>query len=212
MAKSKLDMPAGIIARKQRSGKTYFYLQTKLIKGKRKEYPLGDDKKLAIEKYNNIIATKDINIPRENKTSLKYWDNKSLCAIIYKRAKNKNIDCTLTIEEIDALLEKSGGKCALTGIKFDMLNDKQYRTRPWIPSIDRIDNTRGYTIDNVRLIANAVNLALNEFGDDVFYKIAEGLILNMYGRRSKIGNLLRENRRRMLKTRSAPHQPKNLKT
>lgn len=40
-----------------------------------------------------------------------------------------------------------------------------------MPSIDRIDTTRGYTPDNVRLVCAAVNLALNQFGEGIFFRI-----------------------------------------
>lgn len=44
--------------------------------------------------------------------------------------------------------------------------------RPFAPSLDRIDAASGYTRDNVRLVCQAVNFALNAFGEDVFREIA----------------------------------------
>lgn len=40
------------------------------------------------------------------------------------------------------------GKCQVTGIPFDMLSARG----PFRPSIDRIDSSRGYEIDNVQLV------------------------------------------------------------
>ena len=44
--------------------------------------------------------------------------------------------------------------------------------RPYAPSLDRVDAASGYTRDNVRLVCQAVNFALNAFGEDVLREIA----------------------------------------
>lgn len=74
------------------------------------------------------------------------------------------------------LFEKSGGKCALTGIQFDCNFGSAYSRRPWAPSLDRIDSKIGYVEGNCRLVCVAVNTALNEWGLDVLRTIAEALL------------------------------------
>ena len=39
-------------------------------------------------------------------------------------------------------------------------------------SLDRIDSSKGYTVENCRLVCTAVNLAMNEWGEDVLERIA----------------------------------------
>ena len=72
-----------------------------------------------------------------------------------------------------ALYEAQGGRCALTGLRFDLrIVGNGKARRPFAPSLDRIDSTGGYTQDNVRLVCQAVNFALNAYGEDTFREIA----------------------------------------
>ncbi len=75
---------------------------------------------------------------------------------------------TLTFEPFNA----QAGRCALSGIPFDLrvVGVGQAR-RPFAPSLDRVDASGGYTRDNTRLVCQAVNFALNAFGEDVFREI-----------------------------------------
>jgi hypothetical protein len=74
--------------------------------------------------------------------------------------------------EFAAIVERAGGQCEVSGIAFSDHRPPGARVRPWVPSIDRIECTQGYSASNCRLVCAAVNLALNEFGTDVFTKIA----------------------------------------
>ena len=75
---------------------------------------------------------------------------------------------TLTFE----LFEAQGACCGLTGIGFDLrvVGGGQAR-RPFAPSLHRIDSSAGYTRDNTRLVCQAVNFALNAYGEDIFRDI-----------------------------------------
>ena len=76
-----------------------------------------------------------------------------------------------------ALYSAQGGRCALTGLPFDLRIIGTGKTRrPFAPSLDRIDSTGGYTRDNVRLVCQAVNFALNAYGEDTFREIAAATV------------------------------------
>lgn len=65
----------------------------------------------------------------------------------------------MTEELLQILMLEQGSKCALSGMKFD-IEDK------WLkPSLDRIDNTKGYTKNNVRLITWGLNHVRGDLSD-----------------------------------------------
>ena len=92
-----------------------------------------------------------------------------------KNSKEKGIICTLSKELIHDLLRDTPS-CVLTGIKFD-LRLKQYKlANPFRPSVDRIDCSRGYEPDNIRLVCVAINYALNEFGEATLRTICQAYL------------------------------------
>src|SRR5262245_20750804 len=85
------------------------------------------------------------------------------------RAAKNGLEFDLTMEWLQPRL--AAGYCELSGIKFDFSGNRNARTNPYIPSIDRIDNRRGYTQDNCRIICWALNLAFADWGEDCVRKI-----------------------------------------
>ncbi len=89
-----------------------------------------------------------------NSTDKGYWGNK--LTSIKAGCRQRGMDCTLTRKDLSDLYDKQNGKCAVTGR--DLL---KIRKKPELDtcSVDRIDNSRDYHIDNIRLITHQANLA-----------------------------------------------------
>ncbi len=144
----------------------------------RKEIPLGPTLKGALEKYQLLVASEDIgNVPVPSEVYVGLFKKMS------KSANIRGIGIHITEADVRKMVEDSGYRCAVSGIRFDMRQVEGMRIRPWIPSIDRIDASKPYQKDNCRVVCAAVNLALNQFGDDVFFVIAKSVVKRMTERR-----------------------------
>lgn len=91
---------------------------------------------------------------------------------VRERARAASIYCDLSADDIRALGNGQLWRCALTGTRFSLDRTDSARSRPFAPSIDRIRSGEGYTKTNCRIVCVAVNLALNEYGELVFRKLA----------------------------------------
>jgi hypothetical protein len=91
-----------------------------------------------------------------------------------QRSKKKKREFILTFDELKELAINTRGRCTLTNIQFSEVNPNNSRVRPFVPSLDRIDSSAGYSKDNCRLICAALNLALMDFGESVFNQLAVG--------------------------------------
>lgn len=92
------------------------------------------------------------------------------------RAPRRRLPFELSMADVRAIWSDQRGCCALTGIAFQCEPQAKYHKAPYAPSLDRIDNRKGYVLGNVRLVCVAVNFALGEWGEAVFADIAAGFL------------------------------------
>lgn len=89
-------------------------------------------------------------------------------------ASRRNIPFEISKEAISEKLEQQDWKCCRTGIPFDLSAGEG--RKPYGPSIDRIDNNIGYTIDNIQIVCSIYNLAKSDFVDDDVLALAYALV------------------------------------
>ena len=96
-------------------------------------------------------------------------------------AKARGIPHKLKPEEVFDLLVDAGFRCTVSGIEVAPPRkgkDESGQRDPWKMSVDRIDTRHGYTIDNVRIVCLAANLAMNEWGYDTMLRLARAVARN----------------------------------
>lgn len=89
-----------------------------------------------------------------------------------RNAKARGIEFKIKLDDLIARANASGWRCEVTGIPFSDEKRKGWLRRPYVVSIDRIDSAKGYEAKNIRLVVSAVNLAMNEWGLEIFDRIA----------------------------------------
>lgn len=94
-----------------------------------------------------------------------------------KRAKLKRLRFDLDFKWLERTHDRQGGRCALTNVEFVTHRAEGLARNPFAPSIDRISSRGGYLKRNCRLVCCAANLALGEWGEDVFARIAHGYVM-----------------------------------
>lgn len=90
------------------------------------------------------------------------------------RAAERKIPFDLANEWVQFQLDL--GVCELSGMKFEFALSGG-RPHPFAPSLDRIDNSKGYTKGNCRIILWCLNLALNTWGEDVMLPVWRAILL-----------------------------------
>jgi hypothetical protein len=84
-----------------------------------------------------------------------------------RKGRKKQHFGNITIEQIYNLWIHQNKKCALSGISVGFYDDGKNHTC----SIDRIDSSREYTIDNIQLVHKDVNLMKNKFDNQYFIEM-----------------------------------------
>ena len=100
-------------------------------------------------------------------------------AALKVRAKEKNYAFDLTADFLQELFDTTNGKCQQTGLDFDMTLGTKKNRNPLRPSVDRIDSSKGYTKDNVRVVLTLVNIAKSDFDDTVVNTVIEAWAKNL---------------------------------
>lgn len=125
----------------------------------------------------DTVGNEGINHPR-------YKGTEDIGSTYFSRLKQNAIQrhyrFDITIEDLQTLLKKQNYKCALTGMDIAI-----YAThnKEWTASVDRIDNTQGYTLDNIQWVHRDINWMKQEFHQDYFKDLCKKV--TNYGKESQ---------------------------
>lgn len=71
-------------------------------------------------------------------------------------AKSRNLVCTINQEDLRQKINEVNWKCAISKLPVTMKHNDRFKA-----SVDRIDSSKGYTLDNIQIVATCVNMAKN---------------------------------------------------
>ncbi len=135
-------------------------------------------------------AQKKYNVTAKRKITMKLYEasekgkqrrrkfNNSFKGTIYTlysgarhRAKKHNREFSITKEWLEKKVKK--GVCEVTGVPFEYDNKKEYKSAPFIPSLDRKNRKIGYTPRNTQVVINAYNIMKWEWSKKDLKKLIE---------------------------------------
>jgi len=96
---------------------------------------------------------------------------------IRKSAKKRGIPCDLTKDQLWDLFVKSNGKCAMTGEQLSIRIGDPNRA-----SVDRIDNSKGYTFKNLQITTARVNLVMRDIPKHEFVALCRAVLKTNKGK------------------------------
>ena len=110
-----------------------------------------------------------------------YWKGFGEISLVYfnrvkRGASDRNFPFKITINQIWNLFLKQNRKCALSGIKLNFQTCESLRDGT--ASLDRIDNSKGYTIDNVQWIHKDINYMNKDFTQKQLFEYCKLICIN----------------------------------
>lgn len=149
----------------------------KKLQSKHNYNKMSEDEK--IEKRTKLMNWRESNKDRTKLAGVE-WYNRNKAVVLYnaakQRANRKGIEFSISLDRIKTALEI--GICEVTGISFCNSED---RKSAFSPSIDRTDNSKGYTEENVKIVCWGYNAAKNQFPIEDVIKISNAVSEN-YGK------------------------------
>lgn len=99
-----------------------------------------------------------------------YWND------LKRRAKDRNLDFIVTIEEAWDKFIRQGRRCALTGWELCFSPTSRYPyTNQQTASLDRIDSSMGYIITNIQWLHKDVNLMKSTLSQERLIEICQAI-------------------------------------
>lgn len=95
---------------------------------------------------------------------------------IVSQAKERNIDVSVTANELWDLYIKQNKKCALTGLDINFgkhIHRQKTKAQSQTASLDRIDSKKGYVIDNLQWVHKHLNIMKNRYDNDYFKQMCK---------------------------------------
>lgn len=92
------------------------------------------------------------------------------------KGNRRKIELKMTIEEAWELFIKQNKKCALSGIT--LCFPRTNKDNSYTASLDRIDSSKGYLVENVQWVHKDINIMKNKFDNQHFIEMCKKITQN----------------------------------
>lgn len=82
-----------------------------------------------------------------------------------RHSKEKDRECTITLQDLKMQWEKQQGKCIYTNIELVLPTGTNKINITHQASLDRIDSTKGYIPGNIQFVSSCINMLKNKLTD-----------------------------------------------
>jgi hypothetical protein len=106
----------------------------------------------------------------ERKDAHKYFMKhraKCLMDTAKKRARKKGLPYDLDKYRLEIQQRIDKGVCEVSGFPLNINGGRTFDS----PSLDRIDPSKGYVYENIRIICDLMNMALSDWGEEILYAV-----------------------------------------
>lgn len=99
---------------------------------------------------------------------LTWWSTRIIRELVNK-SRRKRIKVEINIEDAWSLFLKQNRRCALSGLELTISNTNHKNTA----SIDRIDSSKGYLLDNIQWVHKHINFMKRTYSQNYFIEMCE---------------------------------------
>lgn len=120
--------------------------------------------------YNSKVAsTRLSNFNRSNSVTNGTCIINDLWKSFTKRASERGLKVYVTPQDLETIFNNQNGKCAFTGVDITLPKDSLERRKcKHTASLDRIDNSKPYTKDNIQWVHKVINIMRRSLTVDEF--------------------------------------------
>ncbi len=118
--------------------------------------------------------SKEIQRNWRNSTDKGYWSNK--ITSIKANCRVKGLSCSIRREDLEDLFDAQNGRCVLTGRE---LKKTRIKSELDTCSVDRLDDSLGYDVGNIRLVTLQANIARWSGNDEELLAFCKDVITHL---------------------------------
>lgn len=98
----------------------------------------------------------------------------------HSKAKNRLDFVNITLQDLKNQWDKQDGVCPYTGVKLENYKNSQKTSlaTPYRASVDRIDSSKGYEVDNIEFISYMAQCAKNRFTKEELIEFCKQVAAN----------------------------------